>query len=88
VGTFASPRPLPDPARARDDGAKELRVLAARDLRTLGDAPKAHAFLEAMLDDVVHIRNGEITGVEALADLHRIPFRWGKSDHLRRVRRR
>ncbi len=95
--------PLPDPALP-SDGSKEHRVLAAWGLLALGAAPKAHAFLVAMLDDVriVHIREGQITGVEpglseragqVLADLHHLPFRWGKGDvpkvrrHLRRLQR-
>jgi hypothetical protein len=94
--------PLTDPA-PHFDGAKEVKVLAAWGLLSLGAAPKAHAFLVAMLDDVriVHIREGQITGVEpglseragqALADLHGLAFRWGKGDlpkvraHVRRLR--
>jgi hypothetical protein len=95
--------PLADPAPPFD-GGKELKVLAAWGLLGLGAAPKAHAFLVAMLDDVriVHIREGQITGVEpglseragqALADHHGLAFRWGKGDvpkvraHVRRLRR-
>ncbi len=96
--------PLPDPAPP-EGGSKELKVLAAWGLLALGAAPKAHAFLVSMLDDVriVHIREGKISGVEpgiseraaqALAAVHRIPFRWGKGDvpkvraHLRRLQRK
>ena len=82
--------PIPDPAPPFD-GSKELKVLAAWGLLKLGSAAKAEAFLVAMLDDVriVHIREGQITGVEpgiseragqALADVHRLAFRWGKGD--------
>jgi hypothetical protein len=81
---------IPDPAPPFD-GAKELKVLAAWGLLKVGAAPQAHAFLVAMLDDVriVHVREGVITGVEpgiseragqALADIHGLPFRWGKGD--------
>ena len=70
---------------------KELKVLAAWGLAKLGPAPNAHAFLVEMLDDtrVVHVREGRMTGVEpglseragqALADIHELPFRWGKGD--------
>jgi hypothetical protein len=83
-------RPLPDLATAFD-GSKEEKVLAAWGLLALRAAPEAHAFLVAMLDDVrvVHVREGKISGVEpgiseraaqALADVHRLPFRWGKGD--------
>jgi hypothetical protein len=95
--------PLPDPAPP-SDGSKEVKVLAAWGLLDLGAAPEAHAFLVEMLDDVriVHIRKGQVTGVEpgiseraaqVLADVHRVPFRWGKGDvpkvraHLRRMQR-
>jgi hypothetical protein len=94
--------PLPGPPRPFD-GAKEIAVLAAWGLLGLGPAPEAHAFLVAMLDDarIVHIDGGAVTGVEpgvseraaqALADLHGLPFRWGKGDaakiraRLRRLR--
>jgi hypothetical protein len=96
--------PLPDPAPPFD-GSKELKLLAAWGLLKLGPAPKAHAFLVKMLDDtrVVHVREGQITGVEpglseragqALADVHHLAFRWGKGDvpkikaHLRQLARR
>jgi len=93
--------PLPDPP-VPFDGAKETKVLAAWALCTLGDAPDAHAFLVAMLDDtkIFHVREGQLTGVEpgvseraaqALADVHGWPFRWGRGDAKsirRRVRRK
>ena len=61
--------------------------------------------LTAMLEDVriVHVREGKVSGVEpglseraaqALADVHHLPFRWGKGDaskvkaHLRRAQKR
>jgi hypothetical protein len=83
-------RPLPEPA-IPFDGSKEEKVLAAWGLLALRAAPEAHAFLVAMLDDarVVHVREGKISGVEpgiseraaqALADVHGLPFRWGKGD--------
>jgi hypothetical protein len=95
---------IPDPAPPFD-GRKELKLLAAWGLLKLGPAPKAHAFLVEMLDDtrVVHVREGQIVGVEpglseragqALADVHHLAFRWGKGDvpkiraHLRRIGRR
>ena len=93
--------PLPEPPQRSDD-SKEQKVLAAWCLLAIGAAPKAHAFLVAMLDDtrIVHIRESKVSGVEpglseraaqALADVHRLPFRWGKGDaskvraHLRRA---
>lgn len=96
--------PLPDPAPPFD-GSKELKVLAAWGLLALGAAPKAEAFLIAMLDDVriTHVRDGKVSGVEpglseraaqALADVHHLPFRWGRGDaskvkaHLRRLQKR
>jgi hypothetical protein len=85
---FEAPLPEPPPPF---DGSKELKVLAAWGLLKLGAASKAHAFLVTMLDDVriVHVREGKVTGVEpglseragqALADVHALPFRWGKGD--------
>ncbi len=96
--------PLPERAPPLAD-AKEHKILAAWGLATLGPAPEAHAFLVTMLDDtrVVHVREGQIVGVEpglseragqALADVHHLAFRWGKGDvpkvraHLRRLGRR
>jgi hypothetical protein len=82
--------PLPDPPPPFD-GSKELKILDAWGLLKLGAAPDAHAFLVAMLDDakIVHVERGVVTGVEpgvseragqALADVHNLPFRWGKGD--------
>ena len=96
--------PLPE-SSPPSDGSKELKVLAAWGLLALGAVPKAHAFLVAMLDDVriVHVREGKVSGVEpglseraaqALADVHHLPFRWGRGDaakikaHLRRTHER
>ncbi|HEY8072951.1 MAG TPA: hypothetical protein VIF62_02545, partial [Labilithrix sp.] len=81
---FAEPAPA-------ESGSKELKLLAAWGLLTLGPAPNAHAFLVRMLDDtrVVHVREGQVVGVEpglseraaqALADIHHRAFRWGKGD--------
>jgi hypothetical protein len=100
-GIFAEP--LPDAAAAAD-GSMELKVLAAWGLAKLGRSEAAHAFLVKMLDDtrVVHVRDGQVTGVEpglseragqALADVHGLAFRWGRGDvrkvraHLRRLER-
>lgn len=85
------------------DGAAEQQVLAAWGLLALGAAPEAHTFLVGMLDDtrIVHVREGKVSAVEpglseraaqALADIHHLPFRWGKGDapkvraHVRRLR--